>query len=39
MIKPEIPVKVQIGLIDLEKWTADVSKNRWIPEGMGSDSD
>lgn len=39
MIKWEIPVKVHIGLIDLEKWTAGLAKDRCGPEGMGSDSD
>lgn len=38
-MKEQIPVKVQIGFIDLENRIASLSKERWTPEEMKSDSD
>ena len=38
-MKEQIPVKVQIGFIDSENWIASLSKERWTPEEMKSDSD
>lgn len=39
IMKEQIPVKVQIGFIDSENWIASLSKERWTPEEMKSDSD